>query len=185
MAASAAGQVPVTVSYERLGGELREVLDFQRTGYLRAVLRGDFGGSEFTLTEVTCRDGAFVSRDVAIPGRPMRIPDSDSSLRIAFLSREIGPDSVQVGVNLPWFGYRGGFSHAPEFSGSFLLLEPAALAGCDPQNRPREYTTRDTIPVVAYTTGIPRTGGFGEEQTRYFDVCSLRDDRTEPRGWYG
>ena len=46
--------------------------------------------------------------------------------------RAVGTDSVDIGIRLSSCAVRSGFSYEAG-TGFFLLLEPAALAGCDPQ----------------------------------------------------
>lgn len=84
------------------------------------------------MAEGSCRGGKFVSCDQLSLLGTVRLSDADTSLRIAFLLRAVGTDSVDKGIRLSSCAVRSGFSYeaGTEF---FLLLEPVALAGCDPQ----------------------------------------------------
>ena len=95
----------------------------------------------------------------------------------------VGPDSVRIGVRLPFCSVRSGFSHGAG-AVSYMLLEPSALVGCGSQSRPRDYAVGDTIPVMACTAGIPKTAEHGGQRLERFDFCSLRDDSARPRDWY-
>ena len=84
------------------------------------------------MAEGSCRGGKFVSCDQLSLLGTVRLSDADTSLRIAFLLRAVGTDSVDIGIRLSSCAVRSGFSYEAG-NGFFLLLEPASLAGCDPQ----------------------------------------------------
>ena len=79
----------------------------------------------------------------------------------------VGPDSVRIGVRLPFCSVRSGFSHGAG-AVSYMLLEPSALVGCGSQSRPRDYAVGDTIPVMACTAGIPKTAEHGGQRLERF-----------------
>ena len=157
------------------------MLEFQDLGYLRVVLSGDVGGKSCSVAEVSCRDGEFVSHDL------MSLLDAPSRLGHAAAGRfsveAVGPDSVRIGVRLPFCSVRSGFSYEVG-AVSYMLLEPSALVGCSSQSRPRDYAVGDTIPVMACTAGIPKTAEYGGQKLEHFDFRSLHDDPVHPRGWY-
>lgn len=129
------------------------------------------------MAESSCRGGKFVSCDQLSLLGTVRLPDSDTLL----LSRAVGPDSVQIGVRLPFCSVRSGFSYEVG-AVSYMLLEPSALVGCGSQSRPRDYAVGDTIPVMACTAGIPKTAEYGGQKLEHFDFRSLHDDPVHPRG---
>lgn len=131
------------------------------------------------MAESSCRGGKFVSCDQLSLLGTVRLSDSDTLL----LSRAVGPDSVQIGVRLPFCSVRSGFSHGAG-AVSYMLLEPSALVGCGSQSRLRDYAVGDTIPVMACTAGIPKTAEYGGQKLEHFDFRSLHDDPVHPRGWY-
>ena len=158
------------------------MLEFQDLGYLRVVLSGDVGGKSCSVAEVSCRDGEFVSHDLmSLLGAPSRLGHAAAG---RFSVEAVGPDSVRIGVRLPFCSVRSGFSYEVG-AVSYMLLEPSALVGCSSQSRPRDYAVGDTIPVMACTAGIPKTAeyggsfagfvrfGFAESVPEHFSFCYL------------
>ena len=94
----------------------------------------------------------------------------------------VGPDSVRIGVRLPFCSVRSGFSHGAG-AVSYMLLEPSALVGCGSQSRPRDYAVGDTIPVMACTAGIPKTAETGTISTASGIASGTRSVRPIDPRW--
>lgn len=93
------------------------------------------------------------------------------SLTIMFGARPIDSDSVYVVINGP-FWVKGGRRVS---TANHVLMQTYPEAG---------VSVADTIPVIAYTTGILHKVKHGDAVYDAVDYCGLRDSRTHPREWY-
>lgn len=76
------------------------------------------------------------------------------------------------------------FSIAPKVCGRQIVSTPTSrhmLIGCDFK---REYAETDTIPLVGYSTGIPKHFDLGNgEIIEGWDICSVRYSGVDPAMW--
>ena len=164
------GQAPLRIVCERADGPWNEVLGFR--GVRICV------SAERQYRWEKPRHGREL-----LPRREVRLVRSAVVARYGATFRfghVVGPDSVQIGVRLPFCSVRSGFSHGAG-AVSYMLLEPSALVGCGSQSRPRDYAVGDTIPVMACTAGIPKTAEYGGQKLEHFDFRSARRSGPSPR----
>jgi len=103
---------------------------------------------------------------------PIPIPVKNDCVKFLFGARAVSPDSVVIALDGP-VRSRGGERVAT--SGHILMETYPEQA----------FSVSDTIPIVAYTTGIPYKTTFSGQVAEGVDYCGLRDSRVHPQEWYG
>lgn len=92
---------------------------------------------------------------------PKAVPIKSDSVKFIFGARPIDSDSVFFVIDCPMLS-KGGISVATE---GRILMETYP---------PHSFTRSDTIPIMAYTTGIPHRMKIGSEIVEAMNYCGLR-----------
>ena len=97
--------------------------------------------------------------------------DSDT-LDFIFFARQTCPDTVL----LSWTGEGAVYKNKLPVPQSThpILMETYS---------DRAYTDKDSIPIMAYSTGQPLEFEMNGEKQTFIDYCGLRDAKVHPREW--
>ena len=128
----------VEVSYELCKDDMtRELMDFQDIRYYQVFIKGDFSGKMCNLVMVHCRDGQL-SYD-----EPIRFQEKDSTIRLTYFAQSIDSDTAKISLKSK--AVHSTRKYDVKNCKSHILMETYTEA---------PLTTADTIPVIAYTTGL-------------------------------
>ena len=163
-------QERVTVAYGDPGEVdplVWNLLQFERISYLKAMLQGEvLRGKEAVVMKHIVREGVEEREEI------VSLVSADSIFEIVFLGKEVDSDSARI--QLAMSGCRAE-TFCP-VSGKPILME--TYTGMS------DYTLTDTIPVAAFTTGLPIVVEMGGEPCEWISYCGLRDAKVHPARWY-
>ena len=157
----------VEVSYELCKDDMtRELMDFQDIRYYQVFIKGDFSGKMCNLVMVHCRDGQL-SYD-----EPIRFQEKDSTIRLTYFAQSIDNDTAKISLKSK--AVHSTRKYDVKNCKSHILMETYTEA---------PLTTADTIPVIAYTTGLVQNFMFEGKPVTGIDYCGLRFVKVNPKEW--
>ena len=144
----------------------RELMDFQDIRYYQVFIKGDFSGKMCNLVMVHCRDGQL-SYD-----EPIRFQEKDSTIRLTYFAQSIDSDTAKISLKSK--AVHSTRKYDVKNCKSHILMETYTEA---------PLTTADTIPVIAYTTGLVQNFMFEGKPVTGIDYCGLRFAKVNPKEW--
>lgn len=157
----------VAVSYELCKDDMmRELMDFQDIRYYQVFIKGDFSGKMCNLVMVHCRDGQL-SYD-----SPVRFQEKDSIIQLTYFAQSIDRDTVKMSLKSK--AIHSTSKQDIKNCKSHILMETLTE---------EPLTTADTIPVIAYTTGLEQKFMFDGKPVIGIDYCGLRFAKVNPKEW--
>lgn len=157
----------VEVSYELCKDDMtRELMDFQDIRYYQVFIKGDFSGKMCNLVMVHCRDGQL-SYD-----EPICFQEKDSTIRLTYFAQSIDSDTAKISLKSK--AVHSTRKYDVKNCKSHILMETYTEA---------PLTTADTIPVIAYTTGLVQNFMFEGKPVTGIDYCGLRFAKVNPKEW--
>lgn len=121
----------------------------------------------YILYMVRCTDGN-IRREALNEIRPLEI---DSLSHFQFFAQAQSADTAHIAIQSPI----GVNFHIHMSTKDCILMETLPV---------RTYTTQDTIPLIAYTTGHKRTVTWNGQEGTFIDYCGIRFSKTHPSEWY-
>ncbi len=157
----------VEVSYELCEDDMiRELMDFQEIRYYKVFVKGDFSGKMCNLVMVHCRDGKF-SYD-----KPVRFQEKDSVIQLTYFAQSVDADTSKISLKSK--AIHSTSKYDVKNCKSHILMETYTET---------PLTTTDTIPVIAYTTGLIQSFMFEGKPVTGIDYCGLRFAKVNPEKW--
>lgn len=157
----------VEVSYSLCEDDMmRELMDFQGIRYYQVFIKGDFSGKMCNLVMVHCTDGQL-SYD-----KPIRFQEKDSVIKLTYFAQSIDNDTTKISLkskvmnSTRKYGIKNGGNH--------ILMETFPAV---------PLTIADTIPVIAYTTGLEQKFMLDGKAVTSIDYCGLRYANVDPKEW--
>ena len=156
-------KVEYTDSHNSLPAELRQFFQMQGIDHRSLTLKGTFNGKRAIMKKAICQQGVFAEKKLI--NDPIHLVFVDSLETLDFLAIPYGRDSMRIAC----------FYHPEETN--YMLFEDTVKA-----NKLKTLLETMTmgagpdIPILAYSTGIPFSGGTW--------FCGLRDSGVEPQRWY-
>ena len=162
----------ISMEYKMVEDEdLYRLMDFLDVYRLDVKVIGEgLKGREFRVVTVTCKDSVFTETG-GERGGIIVSADSDT-LDFIFFARQTCPDTVL----LSWTGEGAVYKNKLTVPQSThpILMETYS---------DRAYTAKDSIPIMAYSTGQPLEFEMNGEKQTFIDYCGLRDAKVHPKEW--
>lgn len=147
---------------------LKNLCELQNVSQLGVTLSGkSLSGRKFIYRCHRVLDG---SPSIVVQ-TPRAVTAESDSIRLIVGTRPINSDSVFIALDGPVL-FNSGIAVATDRR---ILMETYSA---------HPVTVNDTIPVMAYTTGIPRRMNFDGKTVDVTHYCGLRDARVHPLEWY-
>ncbi|WP_370861057.1 hypothetical protein [Parabacteroides faecis] len=158
----------VEVSYELCEDDMiRELMDFQEIRYYKVFVKGDFSGKMCNLVMVHCRDGKF-----SYDNKPVRFQEKDSVIQLTYFAQSVDADTSKISLKSK--AIHSTSKYDVKNCKSHILMETYTET---------PLTTADTIPVIAYTTGLVQSFMFEGKPVTGIDYCGLRFAKINPEKW--
>lgn len=125
----------------------------------------DFKNKKILLEEVSCQNGEFENK-ILNDFMPLNF-DTDT-IKIRFLSVPLNNDSVKILLKTPIFELKL-TERIPTFNSLLIEMKGKSV-----------YNDCDTIPLLIYSTGIPKKFEFNGGTAYSYDICGLRDSEISP-----
>lgn len=147
---------------------LKNLMELQEIKQKKVIVAGnDLKNKNFVLRSHHVVSGSdSISQMVPFP-----IPMREDSLAVYFGVRPVNADSVYVVIDGP-FNTRFGMRVNTEYH---ILMETYGSSS---------FAVIDTIPLIAYSTGVVKEINYNGQVGKSIDYCQLRDACVHPSKWY-